>query len=161
MIDFGTDKQGDSWRTINDGVMGGRSDGGHEIKKDFLLFEGRISFENNGGFSSVRGPYGAFDLSNYEKVKLRYQLEGLDMALTLERERPYYKPKYRVILPKTEGKWLTKEWSLDEFEEYIVGRATGRKISRDQLSSIIRMGFINSEKAEKDFSMSIDYIHFQ
>lgn len=161
MIDFGIKKDGSDWRTVNDSVMGGVSNGSHQLSKDALEFSGKISFDNNGGFSSVRGPYGDFDFSSYDKVSIRYSLEGLDMALTLERERPYYKPKFRVTLPKTGGGWTTAEWSLDEFKEYVVGRATGRTISKDQLASIIRIGFINSEKAEKNFSMKIDYISFQ
>ncbi|HEY5775431.1 MAG TPA: CIA30 family protein, partial [Xanthomonadales bacterium] len=42
------------WRSINDGVMGGLSAGGMSQTVEGLKFAGRLSLENNGGFSSVR-----------------------------------------------------------------------------------------------------------
>ena len=161
IIDFGQNKDGSDWRTINDNVMGGVSRGGHQLTKDALVFSGKISFDNNGGFSSVRGPYGEYDFSSFTRIKISYSLQGLDMALTLERERPYYKPKYRMDLAKTGGEWKTIEFPLLEFKEYVVGRPTGQSISKSQLQDIIRFGFINSEKAEKEFELRVDYISFE
>lgn len=42
------------WRSVNDGVMGGLSAGGMEQSDEGLKFVGRLSLENNGGFSSAR-----------------------------------------------------------------------------------------------------------
>ena len=43
------------WRTTNDGVMGGRSDGRFKINEDKNMeFFGTLSLANNGGFASVR-----------------------------------------------------------------------------------------------------------
>ena len=43
------------WQTVNDGVMGGRSDGRFKINEDKKMeFFGTLSLENNGGFASVR-----------------------------------------------------------------------------------------------------------
>src|SRR5210317_35617 len=43
------------WQTVNDGVMGGRSDGRFRINEDkYMEFFGTLSLENNGGFASVR-----------------------------------------------------------------------------------------------------------
>ena len=43
------------WRIVDDVVMGGRSDGSFRINDAGNgVFEGSISLENNGGFSSVR-----------------------------------------------------------------------------------------------------------
>ena len=44
-----------SWQTVNDGVMGGVSDGRFRItERQTLEFYGTLSLENNGGFASVR-----------------------------------------------------------------------------------------------------------
>ncbi len=49
-----TDAAGE-WQTVNDGVMGGVSDGRFRITdKKTLEFYGTLSLENNGGFASVR-----------------------------------------------------------------------------------------------------------
>lgn len=43
------------WYAVNDGVMGGVSEGRADIPADgTLVFAGRLSLENNGGFASVR-----------------------------------------------------------------------------------------------------------
>jgi len=43
------------WQSINDGVMGGVSEGNFKITEHKTLeFFGRLSLENNGGFASVR-----------------------------------------------------------------------------------------------------------
>lgn len=44
----------DQWQTVNDGVMGGRSEGNFRISgKPSMEFFGTLSLENNGGFASV------------------------------------------------------------------------------------------------------------
>jgi len=44
-----------AWQTVNDGVMGGRSDGRFKINDEKKMeFFGTLSLENNGGFASVR-----------------------------------------------------------------------------------------------------------
>ena len=51
IIDF---SRGDvTWPNINDGVMGGVSSGGMSSGDGYATFRGTVSFENNGGFSSV------------------------------------------------------------------------------------------------------------
>ena len=43
------------WRVVDDGVMGGRSKGNIKVSDDGILtFSGKLSLENNGGFSSLR-----------------------------------------------------------------------------------------------------------
>ena len=46
---------GRQWQTVNDGVMGGRSDGRIKINENKKMeFYGTLSLANNGGFASVR-----------------------------------------------------------------------------------------------------------
>ena len=43
------------WYAVNDNVMGGVSEGRPEVAADgILVFSGRVSLENNGGFASIR-----------------------------------------------------------------------------------------------------------
>lgn len=56
------------WRSLNDGVMGGVSDG--RMRPGLgrhAVFEGTVRTENNGGFSSVRASFGSgIDLSQFQ-----------------------------------------------------------------------------------------------
>ena len=49
----------DSWITVNDPVMGGRSDSTVAFGDGTLVFSGTISLDNNGGFASTRSPVDA------------------------------------------------------------------------------------------------------
>ena len=59
------------WRSLNDGVMGGVSDGVMRMRmsdsgESHATFEGTVRLENNGGFSSVRTSFGSgIDLSQF------------------------------------------------------------------------------------------------
>lgn len=161
ILDFGTQKDSPQWMAINDTVMGGRSKGKVSINKNSLLFEGSISFDNNGGFASVRGPFKTIDLSEYTTVEIRYQTTGQSFALTLENYRPYYMPYYKKTLPNTEGKWNTVVLSLMDFKAYRLGDPTGDQLSKEALKEIIRIGFINGEKKEGAFTLEVDYISFK
>ena len=55
LFSFETPEAARRWQTVNDGVMGGRSDGRFQVNPEGNLeFFGMLSLENNGGFASVR-----------------------------------------------------------------------------------------------------------
>ena len=54
LVAFGNENSS-QWRVINDGVMGGLSDGRRRVSEEgYLEFYGNLSLRNNGGFASVR-----------------------------------------------------------------------------------------------------------
>ena len=70
------------WVTVNDTVMGGRSSarldwaGGNS-----LVWSGRLSLENNGGFVSIRSQGTAFDWSEYAGVEVVIMGAGRDIQV--------------------------------------------------------------------------------
>lgn len=64
------------WETINDGVMGGRSESSFASTDDAAAFTGTVSLENGGGFASVRAPESAWDLGGSEGIRLRVRGDG-------------------------------------------------------------------------------------
>ena len=160
LIDFGLSKD-TSWYSVNDTVMGGRSSGSVTYAEDVLYFKGAVSFENNGGFASVRSPYEAKDLSEFSEVVIRYRCQGQSLNFSLERHQQWYLPNYKVVLPETNMEWEIQTFSLASFNEYRIGRPTGKKISADALVRIIRFGFMTNDKKEGPFSAEIDYIRFR
>jgi len=63
-----------SWKSVNDGVMGGVSEGGFKrTDSNTLLFSGTLSLENNGGFASIRTEPRAMDLTG---LSVRSRGEG-------------------------------------------------------------------------------------
>lgn len=160
-LNFGAHKENPQWKAINDTVMGGRSQGELSTNPNSFSFKGSISFDNNGGFASVRGPFKETDLSDYATVEIRYRTTGQSFALTLENSRPFYMPYYKKTLPNSNGKWKITTLQLEDFKAYRLGEETGDKLSKAILKEIIRIGFINGEKKEGAFSLEVDYISFQ
>ena len=160
-IDFGKDKAGSDWVVINDGVMGGKSNGSMHLKENSLVFKGDVSTANNGGFSTIRSRFRSFDLSGYSVVSVRYKSEGHSFSMTLEDSKPFNTPYYKAEMPGEKDQWQTAKMSLFDFAEYILGRKTGNELTEDKLDKIIRLGFINAEKKDGEFSLEIDYILFE
>ena len=159
LIDFGADKN-NTWYSVNDGVMGGRSSGNTRYSEDALSLSGDVSFANNGGFASVRSDYENWNLSNFSEVKIKYRCEGQSLALSFDHYGRWYQPNYKTDLPATNMEWKTVTIALKDFKEYRVGRATGNKISQEVLTRIIRMGIITNDKKEGPFKAEVDFIEF-
>ncbi len=159
-FDFGKEKAGTDWQVIVDGVMGGLSTGKKELSENSLLFTGTISLANNGGFSSVRTPFGNYDLSPYQQVKIKYRSNGGVFGLMLERYQRFYYPYYDYKLPHTQGEWQTIRIDLSDFDEIRLADKTGNKLQPEALSEIIRIGFMKLDKKEGDFMLEVEYVNF-
>ena len=160
-VDFGKDKGGLDWYPILDGVMGGLSTGKLSYQEDHLVFQGEVSLENNGGFASLKSPFRSIDLSTYKQVEIRYKLTGHDFALTFERDRRFYMPNFKHVLPNpSPGEWQTVQLNLSEVATYRMGEATGAKPSVTDWASIIRIGFMSYGKSAGMYTLEVDYLKF-
>ena len=97
IFDFGEGKSFGRWTIINDGVMGGLSQSRANLEKEAILFSGSVSLKNNGGFVSLRGTLGKYDLSEFHFCEIRYKSDTDRMfELLIEKETRFYLPKYRA-----------------------------------------------------------------
>ncbi|MBX2873940.1 MAG: CIA30 family protein [Saprospiraceae bacterium] len=159
-IDFGKRTSAPGWQVINDGVMGGLSQGEVNFTNQSARFFGRVSLANNGGFASFRSPYGNIDLSEFSSIKFRVKSTGIRCAFTLETDRRFWMPNYKHQLKLESEGWEIIEVSLADFKQYRLGRPTGRALQPETKGEIIRMGWITDEKKEGPFSLEIDYVEF-
>jgi hypothetical protein len=158
-INFGAEKDGQSWRVINDGVMGGLSEGYIELRPESVVFHGEVSLENNGGFSSFRSPYGNYDLSAFDTVELRVRGTGCAFGLTFSVSRRWFDPNYKQMFRPTD-EWQTLRLPLAAFHVYQIGRKGRATMSREAQAAVIRIGFI-TDKDPGPFELEVDYIKFQ
>jgi len=159
-IDFGKTKMGSEWRIVNDDVMGGRSTSTGSINDDALYFSGYVSLENNGGFASVRSPYGAYDLSNFSEIVIRHKGTARAFALTFDTYRRWYMPNYKMEFIPSET-WQETSIPIKSLKESRIGQYTGETISKEKCSEIIQMGIILYDKKEGAFELEVDYIKFR
>ncbi|MEM9934992.1 MAG: CIA30 family protein [Bacteroidota bacterium] len=160
-LDFGKGKAGDNWYIINDGVMGGLSEGEGVLEANSLRFYGNVSLKNNGGFSSLRAPYQEMDLSGFETVEMRVRGKGQSFGFSMETSKLWFQPNYKVTFRPSPDEWEVMKFSLTDFNMYRIGQQMDQKISQDALASIIRIGFITNDKKEGPFELEIDYIKFE
>ncbi|MEL6140340.1 MAG: CIA30 family protein [Bacteroidota bacterium] len=160
-IDFGNNEGGMDWQVVNDGVMGGLSQGKAILSDSSVIFAGTISLDNYGGFSTLRSPIQATDLSVYRTLKIRYRAEGQDFAIQLQRSTAFYNPYLKFPLPQTKGKWTSLEIPLSTFKEVRMSKPTGVDANAKLLSQTIRLALINDGKKAGPFSLEVDFITFE
>lgn len=158
-IDF-SDEQLNGWYVLNDGVMGGLSKGRLTETDEGMIFFGSVSLENNGGFTSYRGPWQRYDLTEYKQVTIKYRSEGMQLAFTMETSQRWWIPNYKVDLVNSED-WVTETFQLKDFKQYRLGSPTGRSFTEDIKDEIIRIGFITNEKRAGDFKFEVAYVEFR
>ena len=62
----------DGWQIVDDRVMGGRSQGDFTINSEgFGVFQGLVTTENNGGFSSLRYNFDGIKTKNFDFIVLK------------------------------------------------------------------------------------------
>jgi hypothetical protein len=72
-------------------------------KAGHLIFQGDVSLENNGGFSSIQNNFDPLDVSGYQHAILRLKGDGKDYRFIVESDpnaRHYYVAEFT-----TNGEW--------------------------------------------------------
>lgn len=155
IFDFNKDSDLQDWIIVNDNVMGGESLGILELSADgFGVFEGSISLENNGGFSSVRYQFKKINVKEYTKIIVRLRGDGKKYQLRIKPTSGNY---YSYVAPfSTSGEWQEIEIHLKDMYPTFRGRKLDRhNFSDDSIEEIAL--FMGNKKSEK-FKLLIDKI---
>jgi len=155
IFDFNAKSDLSDWYVVDDGVMGGRSDGNFKLNKEgHGEYSGDVSLENNGGFSSLRFYCGKLDLTGKEKFVLHIKGDGKSYQFRAKKNaRDYFS---YVLSVKTSGEWETIEIPFEEMYPSFRGRTLdGANFSDGQLEEI---GILIGNKKEESFKLLIDKI---
>lgn len=160
-IDFGKNLQGNSWEVVNDGVMGGLSTSTLSLKENYLVFEGKTSLQNNGGFASIRSQNLSLQLANYKTVEIRYKTSSnRTFGLRLALYNRFYMPNLKYNFSSSKGEWKTLEIPVTDFKVYRMGNLISDDVPIKKMKDVIRVGIIVADKKEGPFEIEIDYITF-
>lgn len=147
------------WQTVNDGVMGGRSEGGFVVRDGVLRFAGRTN-TNGGGFSSIRSGALNVDLQGYAGIRLKVRADGRRYTVRLTsistKSLPF-EPAYWADFETQPGsQWATVEVPFDTFRV----QWRGRKLSGPALDlrGITGIGLMIYDKRDGDFQLEVDRI---
>ena len=158
IFDFQADTSLKDWYVINDGVMGGRSTGSLRLDAEgHGLFSGKISLENNGGFSSIRYDCGPKDLSGYHFITLKVKGDGQRYQLRVKANRNDCVVYFSYF--ETTGEWQLLKLPLDSM--YPVFR--GRRLDMPDFSGNImeEIGILIGNKEARSFELRIDAISLE
>mgnify|MGYP001818979512 FL=1 len=155
IFDFNKNSNIETWRIVDDVVMGGRSSGSFKLSPEgFGLFEGQISLENNGGFSSVRYQFKILKVNEANKIIIRLKGDGKNYQFRVKDKTSTY---YSYIASfQTSGEWQEIEIPLKDMYPSYRGRTLDLpNFSHDYIEEIV---FLIGNKTPEKFKLQIDKI---
>lgn len=144
------------WPHINDGVMGGVSSGRMVPGDGYATFQGVVSFDNNGGFSSVRSRPVLHDLSEYNGLRVRLRGDGKRYGFRLKTDASFDGVSYQVSIEPPADEWVELELSFDDFVPVYRGRIVRNHPQLDP-ARIMTFGLIISRQ-EGPFRLDVESI---
>ena len=163
LVDFGQDGE-TRWYAVNDTVMGGVSSGQLVYEDETLLFEGTVSTDNNGGFTSVRGPNETIDISMYERVLIRMKSEGQPFSMILANNPYWFQDQFKYDIEVPNSDWNVIEIPLNEFQVFRTQNgyptATGIMMTPEDGRRILHLELMSKLFEDGEFRLEVDYIAF-
>ena len=157
-FDFDSGQAEPRWGAVNDGVMGGLSEGVAKIEDGVMHFSGRLSLANNGGFSSVRTLDYRADLEGAEGIRLRVLGDGRTYQLRIGTNAKFRGSRiaYKADFKTQKGKWCEVEIPFDSLAPSWRGmRLKGPDFDLKQVSQV---GLLIGDKKAGPFSLKVDWI---
>lgn len=155
IFDFKAKTNLTAWTVFDDVVMGGKSSSKMFINKDYLgVFEGKVSLENNGGFSSLRYQFRHIEIKNATKIKIRLKGDGKDYQFRIKDTLCHF---YSYITTfSTTTNWQDIEIYLKDMYPSF----RGKRLDYPNFSnkSIEQIAFLIANKRDEHFKLLIEKI---
>jgi NADH dehydrogenase [ubiquinone] 1 alpha subcomplex assembly factor 1 len=157
LFDFSKADAAKSWQTVNDGVMGGVSDGNVRITEKNLEFYGTLSLENYGGFASVRSKAAKIDLSKYDGLVFKVRGDGRDYYLNVHVPTYQVAFSYRASFKTEKAKWTEVTVPFTDLKATSFGRVVEKGKPLDP-SNVEAVGFLLADKKAGPFKLEVAWI---
>ena len=158
LIDFTDKKAGHQMNVVNDGVMGGLSQGTIEMtQNDSLLFKGNISLKNNGGFSSFRISGQRWDLSDWKGIEIHVRGDGRSYGLRATTEERFLRSSvsFTADFKTVKDDWVKLRIPFSAMKASWRGRKLDRNFDPAQIKGL---GIILADKQAGKFALEIKSI---
>ena len=144
-----------NWRTVLDGVMGGKSTGRIRSGDGTLVFDGETSLRNNGGFSSMRAQVAAGAIEGYDALRIRLKGDGRNWIVGGRSSSNMGADSYWTRFDTIDGEWMEITVPILEMERHVFGRKIPGQLSPNRMRGI---DFYIYDKEEGPFRLEIDSI---
>ncbi len=157
LFDFTGPDAAEAWVNVNDGVMGGVSDGRFRITDNKRMeFFGTLSLKNNGGFASVRSRPTEINLKEGDSITTRVRGDGREYSLNLYVTRDAGRYSFRQTFETKKGEWIEISFPVDKFYATWRGRTfPDQKLDPSKVNSV---GFLLGDKKAGPFKLEVDWI---
>ena len=148
------------WQSVNDGVMGGVSEGKFKTteRKKTLEFFGKLSLENNGGFASVRQQRPkSLGWRKATRWSPKSVATGGIIHLNLHIGEPLTAFSYRATVQAKKNEWIEVKVPLGQVRGDLVrqGLEDAGPVNPKEVNAV---GFMLSDKKAGAFKMEIESI---
>lgn len=155
LFDFSKDADLRNWYIVDDVVMGGESNGRFYLSDEgHGVFEGTISLENNGGFSSLRHVFPYQQVSNDSKILISLKGDGKPYQFRVKHDRGAYFSY--VITLETTGDWQEVSIPLSAMVPAFRGRSLN--LPDFDKNRIGQLGILFGNERPESFKLLIDEI---
>jgi hypothetical protein len=155
VYDFSPESKSGDWFVVDDGVMGGRSQGNVGLSEEgYGIFHGTVSLENNGGFSSIRARMEELETKGYSAFKIRLKGDGKNYQFRV-RSRLSERHSYQYEFPTT-GEWQEVTVPFDQ----MIPTFRGMRLNMPEYPGEVlsECSFLISNKKNERFNLEIDKI---
>lgn len=147
------------WRTVLDGVMGGRSTGRvSQPEAGLLRFAGELSLENNGGFSQTQTAVPEGSLEGARGIEARVRGDGRTYQFDVRcSDVRMMAGSFQTTFDTVQGEWLTIQLPFEELRLHSFGRPVPNapRLTPARVESI---GVTLADKKPGAFQLDIDFI---
>ena len=147
-----------NWNVVDDGVMGGLSQGSLTLNHaGYLQYSGTVRLENNGGFSSVRLRFEPKNVTGYSAVVLHIKGDGKQYQFRIKSESSDRFSYISVF--KTSGDREIIKLDLDSFYPGF----RGSKLDQPNYPGSVmeEIGILIGNKQKQRFSLEIEKIYLE
>lgn len=161
ITEFTNAQEADLWRSVDDDVMGGVSDGTFTVTPaETGVFSGELSLENNGGFASVRRNVEDVDLAGARAIALRVKGDGRPYQFRLQTKTANDSISYRAEFETNADEWTEVSLPVADFEPVFRGKvvADAPELKPNEVKQI---GFLLADKQPGNFRLETDWIRIE
>jgi len=155
VYDFTPESESDIWFVVDDRVMGGRSQGNVGLSEyGHGIFQGTVSLENNGGFSSIRARMEELQTEDYSAFKIRLKGDGKNYQFRVCSQLNE-RHSYQYEFPTT-GEWQEVTVPFDQ----MIPTFRGMRLNMPNYpgETLRECSFLISNKKNESFRLEIDKI---
>lgn len=155
LTDFSAPLSVTAWFSINDRVMGGVSQSAlRHDPRGHAVFSGTVSFENHGGFASVRSPPAEFSASGASAYVLDLCGDGKRYKLSLRTDDGFDGINYQCRLEPPPELWSCCRLAVADFVPSFRGRPVSDAPPLDP-ARVRQIGLVIADHQAGPFALSL------